>query len=238
MKSPNFSYERKLWKRGFKLVTGADEVGRGCFAGPVVAACVVFNKAQYTKYNIPNTINIDDSKKLTPKQRENSDKWIRENAETFGIGEVSAATINRIGMGKATKMAFRKAVADANRRAKSRIDYLLIDAFYIPYIRGIPIRRKTARKNHKLRDGRARQRAVINGDEKVMSVAAASIVAKVYRDSLMQKIGKRKRYKKYDWVNNKGYATKKHQGAILKHGITGYHRKQFVDTFLRNRKSG
>ena len=233
--APKFSYERKLWKRGFKLVAGTDEVGRGCFAGPVVAACVVFDKAKHSRFFIPSTININDSKKLTSRQREIADKWIQENSVMFGIGEVSAATINRIGMAKATKMAFRKAVSDANYRSKERVEYLLIDAFYIPYIRGIPMRNKTARRNHKLRDGRARQRAIVNGDEKVMSIAAASIVAKVYRDNLMQKIGKRARYRKYDWLNNKGYATKKHQNAILKYGITGYHRKQFVDTFLKNR---
>jgi ribonuclease HII len=175
------------------------------------------------------------SKKLTPRRREIADEWICKNAKMHGVGEVSASIVNRVGMAKATNMAFRKAVADANLRAKRRIEYLLIDAFYVPYIRGIPIRRKTARKDHKLRDRNARQRAIVNGDEKVISIAAASIVAKVYRDSLMKKIGKRERYKKYDWVNNKGYASKKHQNAILKYGITGYHRKQFVDTFLKNK---
>ena len=211
-----------------RIIAGIDEAGRGPLAGPVVAAAVILDPEQPIE-------GIDDSKKLTSKQREISDVWIRENAETYGIGEVSATTINRIGMGKATKMAFRRAVADGNRRAKKRIEYLLIDAFYIPYIRGIRIRNKAARKNHKLHDGNARQRAIVNGDEKVMSIAAASIVAKVYRDSLMQKIGRRARYKKYDWVNNKGYAAIKHQKAILKYGITGYHRKQFVGTFLNNK---
>jgi len=234
-KYPNFLYERKLWKRGFKLVAGADEVGRGCFAGSVVAACVVFDKNPFLKAGIPNNVIINDSKKLTPGKREIADDWIRKNAKMYGVGEVSTSVINRVGMAKATKMAFRKAVADANLRAKKRIEYLLIDAFYIPYIRGIPIGKKTARKDHKLRDRNARQRAIVGGDEKIISIAAASIVAKVYRDSLMKKMGSRARYKKYDWINNKGYASKKHQKAILKYGITGYHRKQFVDTFLKNK---
>lgn len=241
MRSPNFSYERKLWKRGFKLVAGTDEVGRGCFAGPVVTSAVVFGPNSNFQIPIFNEegkkIRIDDSKKLTQKQRGVADVWIRQNIETYGIGEVSAVIINKIGMTKATQMAFRKAVINANRQSKKRIEYLLIDAFYIPYIRGIPIRKKAARKNSKLRDGKARQRAIVNGDEKVMSIAAASIIAKVYRDNLMKKIGSRKRYKKYDWENNKGYAAKKHQMAIIKYGTTSYHRKQFVDTFLKNRRN-
>jgi len=231
MNSPNFLYENKLWNRGFRFIAGTDEVGRGCFAGPVVAACVVFEKA----CDVPNNVKINDSKKLTSKQRDVSDKWIRENSEMYGIGEVSASIINKIGIGKATNVAFRKAVSDANRRSKERIEYLLIDAYYIPYIRGIRIRRKAARKDHNLKDKNSRQRAIVNGDGKVMSIAAASIVAKVYRDKLMQKLGNRGIYEKYDWVSNKGYATTNHQKAILKCGITGYHRKQFVDTFLKNR---
>ena len=148
----------------------------------------------------------------------------------------SISEINKLGLSKATYSAFRRSVADANIRGHNRIGYLLIDAFYIPYIRGIPIRNKTARKSHNLRDGKARQKAIVNGDEKVMSIAAASIIAKVYRDLLMMKIGRRLRYRKYDWVSNKGYATKRHQKTILKYGITGYHRKQFVNTFLKKRQ--
>ncbi len=74
--------------------------------------------------------------------------------------------------------------------------------------------------------------AIVKGDERSISVAAASIIAKVYRDSLMKKIGQRRRYKKYHWEKNKGYGTKEHRDAILKHGTTGYHRKQFVKNYL------
>lgn len=234
MKYPNFYYEKRLWKKGFKIVAGVDEVGRGCFAGPIVAAAVAFTPAICDMlYEIRDTIKIDDSKKLTERQRIITNKWIKENAATWGIGEASVAEINRLGMARATRSAFRRAVAKANIRAHARIDFLLIDAFYIPYIRGFPMRRKYIRKKHKLRDSRARQLAIVNGDEKSFSIAAASIIAKVYRDRLMEKLGKRKNFQKFTWGQNKGYGTKAHREAILKYGTTRYHRKQFVETFYK-----
>ncbi|MFV1917372.1 MAG: ribonuclease HII [Patescibacteria group bacterium] len=213
---PSYYFEKKLWSKGIEFIAGADEVGRGCFAGPVVAAVVAFAP----DYELGER--IDDSKKLTYLQRTIAEKWIKKNVLTWGVGEASTALINRLGMGKATKVAFRKAVKAANLKLKvqnEKLEYLLIDAFYVPYLRSFP---------------RSKQLAITKGDGKSISIAAASIVAKVYRDSLMEKIGNHSRYKKYDWENNKGYGTKNHQEAILNYGITGYHRKQFVDTFLNN----
>jgi ribonuclease HII len=233
MKAPNFRYEKKLWKKGYKLVAGVDEVGRGCFAGPVVAGCVVFSWG----IRIPGDIVVDDSKKLRPRQRKIVNDWIRENAVTYGTGEVSAGVINKIGMTKATQMAFRRAVANASNRLGKRVDYLLIDYFFAPYVRGLPMARKEARKNRKLNDGRARQKAIVNGDEKSISIAAASIVAKVYRDKYMASLGKKPRYKKYGWEKNRGYGTRQHQEAIKKYGVTRYHRKAFVETFLNKSKA-
>lgn len=224
MKFPNFSFEKSQWKKGLKFVAGVDEVGRGSFAGPVVAASVVFEK----NTKIPKDIKINDSKKLTPKQREKAADWIKKNACSWAIGEVSASVINRVGMAKATKMAFRRAVVNANRNAKGRIDFLLIDAFYVPYLRGFPAGRKSAKKRHRTTDSRTRQLAIVNGDEKSMSIAAASIVAKIHRDSVMERLGRKSGYKKYGWDKNKGYGTDKHQRAIKKYGITRYHRKSFI----------
>jgi ribonuclease HII len=136
-------------------------------------------------------------------------------------------------------VAFRKAIKMANEAIPSRheiatrtsyarndnhqkIDFLLIDAFYIPYVKGL------RRKN---------QKAIVKGDTKSISIAAASIIAKVHRDALMEKIGKRVRYRKYDWINNKGYGTAKHLSAIVKYGTNGYHRRQFVNTYLNNSSS-
>ncbi len=232
MKLPDFSLERRLWRKGFKAVAGVDEVGRGCFAGPVVAAAVAFAPIKNLKFKIKNYgIRIDDSKKLRPKQREKAEKWIKENALSWGIGEASATLINRIGMARATNAAFRRAIINC----KLSIDYLLIDAFYIPYVNGIQMPRKNARKNHASRDSRARQKAITHGDEKSLSIAAASIIAKVYRDKIMLGLSKQSKYKKYGWGRNKGYGTREHQGAIRKHGLTRYHRKAFVETFLSNK---
>lgn len=204
---PDFSSEKKLWRKGFKVVAGVDEVGRGSFAGPVVTGAVVFRPDSRVREYLSEQIRIDDSKRLTPKQREKACAWIKENALSWGVGEASVSQINRLGIVKATQIAFRKAIP------KSRIDFLLIDAFYVPYVKGL------RRKN---------QLAIIHGDAKSVSIAAASIVAKVYRDKLMTDLSKRTEYRKYRWSENKGYGTLAHRNAIKKHGLTRLHRKDFV----------
>jgi ribonuclease HII len=224
---PNFSFENELWKKGHKFVGGVDEVGRGCLAGPVVAGCVVFKKGSST----PNLVRIDDSKKLRPGQRVLADKWIKTHAITYGLGSASVSEINQKGMSKATKTAFRRAIYSANARLGKRIDFLLIDAFYIPYVNGVRSINKKLKKAGKY-DNRSRQLAIINGDERSISISAASIIAKVYRDKLMQKLGEGFKYKKYAWGRNKGYGTKEHQKAIKRYGITPEHRKKFVENFL------
>jgi len=232
MELPNFSFEKRLWKKGFNFVAGLDEVGRGSFAGPIVAGCVIFKP----ETKIPKNIYINDSKKVTSKRRKIANKWIIQNTLAWGTGEVSAGVINRIGISKAAEMAFRRAIENANNRMQRRTDFLLIDTFFIPYVRGLPMRRKIARKNHNLKDKRARQRAIAKGDQRSISIAAASIVAKVHRDNIMKSLSEKSRYKRYGWDKNKGYGTKKHGKAIRKFGISKYHRKQFVETFLARSK--
>lgn len=213
MDLPNFDFESKLLKKGFNIIAGVDEVGRGCFAGPIVAGCVAIGKdeMQGVMQNIPVVIN--DSKKMSPGQREKADKWIRENVHASGIGTASVSQINKLGIKKASEIAFRRAIKDCGER----IDYLLIDAFYIPNVRGL------RRKN---------QKAIVKGDTKSIAIAAASIIAKVYRDRLMSNLGTKRKYKKYGWAINKGYGTQMHRDMILKYGTTSYHRKQFVKTWL------
>ncbi len=234
MTSPDFSFEKKFIKKGYSLVAGVDEVGRGCFAGPVVAGCVIFDKERVTRVGEPQgrgpvlvsrrkglgaderqDPHINDSKLLSPKQRELADKWIRKNALAFGIGSASVSQINRLGVKKASEIAFRKAIKNCGKE----INYLLIDAFYIPFVKGL------RRKN---------QLPIVHGDARSISIAAASIIAKVYRDGLMTKLGNRRRFKKYKWPENKGYGTLVHRQMIRKYGITKYHRKQFVETWLAN----
>lgn len=227
---PNYYFESKGWRQGLNYIAGVDEVGRGSFAGPVVAGTVVFSPDIQMK---TFDIRIDDSKKLTKLQREKADKWIKKNAAAWSIGEVSARIINRVGMSRALKIAIRRAVNSTNNKLQGNLNYLLLDAFYIPYLQGFPKGKNKIKgsKEPEFTVG-SRQLAIIKGDQLSISIASASIIAKVYRDKLMEKIGERVTYKKYNWVKNKGYATKLHQKAILKYGITGYHRKQFVDTFL------
>lgn len=218
---PDFIYEKSLWEKGYQIVAGCDEVGRGSFAGPVVAGCVAFPatfKGQTFKGS--RTIVINDSKKLTAIQREKADKWIKKYALAWGIGEASVAEINKYGLGKAAKMAFRRAITIAYAKLQitnDKLEYLLIDAFYIPHLKNLP-------KNKQL--------PIIKGDSKSISIAAASIIAKVYRDKLMEKLGKREEHKKYRWHLNKGYGTKFHREVIIQYGITKMHRKVFVETYL------
>lgn len=240
MTSRNISFylEKKAIKKGYKLIAGCDEVGRGSVAGPVVTGCVVFKS--FKKLDLKDSgakkIIINDSKKLTSNQRKISDKWIRDNVLSWGIGEVSAADIDKVGISKATQMAFRRAIVNSNKRLSKKIDFILFDAFYVPYIKGLrmPIK-KVRKKNHKNKHGdlkiSANQLAIVNGDERSISIAAASIIAKVYRDNKMTRLSKNKRYRLYDWDSNKGYATSKHKKAIKKYGITRYHRKYFLKKF-------
>ena len=209
----DFELEGRLWSRGVGSVAGLDEVGRGCFAGPVVTGCVVFNSDLGFKIQ-DLRVRIDDSKKLTGNQRVESEKWIRENALACSVGEASVLEINKVGIKKATDIAFRRSIA----KCQARIEYLLVDAFYIPNVAGF---------------AKDRQISIPKGDGKSFSIAAASIIAKVYRDSLMVHLGKSKNLAVYGWDSNKGYGTQKHRDAIQKHGITKHHRKAFVETWTR-----
>lgn len=194
---PTLNIEKKLWKSGYTQVCGIDEVGRGSFAGPVCCGAVIFPK------NCELLLGVADSKLLKPKQREKLDKLIKECALSWSIAEVGVAVINKVGIGRATQIAFRKAVKSLDKRA----DFVLIDAFYIQHFN---------RKN---------QRPVKDGDKICMSISAASIIAKVYRDKLMKKLGKI--YPKYGFAKHKGYGTKYHQDMIKKHGLLRIHRKSF-----------
>lgn len=237
---PDFRFENKLWKKGFNVVAGCDEVGRGCFAGPVVAAACAFSPKtiSFLKGASLEGVKINDSKKLTALQRERADKWIKENCVSWGVGLGSVAEINRTGIVKATNSAFRRAIKIVNENLETRIEYLLIDAFYIPYVRDLKVCLKNAKNgkvNPKIPKNTSRQLAVIKGDEKSFSIAAASIIAKVYRDNLMARLSQK--INLYGWETNKGYGTKAHTEAIEKYGLTKHHRKRFVETYFNNSSS-
>lgn len=207
---PNFSCEKKLWKK-YPIVIGVDEVGRGALAGSVVTGAVAFKAGQIKNKDIK----IDDSKRLKHTQRVKSAKWIKKNCLASALGSSPVSYINRYGIVKATHRAFRVAIRELLKKVNTRSrKYLLVDAFYIKYVREI---------------GLKNQKAIIKGDQKSISIASASIIAKVHRDRLIAKLGNsNKKYRRYGWGRNKGYGTKEHIAAIKKFGATRHHRKLFL----------
>lgn len=194
------TYERGCWEAGYELVAGIDEVGRGPLAGPVVAAAVILPKECKIE-------GVNDSKKLSAKKREELYDIILEKALSYGIGIVSNERIDEINILQATYEAMRDALSQLSPKA----DYILADAVTIPRV-STP------------------QRGIIKGDAKSMSIGAASIVAKVYRDRLMETFDEV--YPGYGFGANKGYGSAEHIEGIKKLGITPIHRKTFVKNFL------
>ena len=197
MTKPTFHHEQKFWSQGLQYIAGVDEVGRGCFAGPVVAAAVILPS------DFSATDKINDSKKLSPKIRLELAEIIKKHAIAFSIVEVSVAVINKKGIGKAAQQAFVNAINGLSIKP----EHILIDAFIINALQ------------------KTNQTAIIHGDNLSISIAAASIIAKVYRDALMEQL--HKEYEVYDFLTNKGYGTKKHRDAIGKHGLCDLHRTSF-----------
>lgn len=207
MRYPDFSYEKRLWRKGFRFVVGLDEVGRGAFAGPVTVGAVVFGQKEVNGLD-----GLNDSKLLKPRFREKLARVIKKEVLAWTVASTNVTMINRFGIGKATQMTMRKAIESLKERGIGP-DFVLVDAFYIPYLRGL------RRKN---------QQALKKGDQKSFSIAAASILAKVSRDRLMRSLSRQPQYQAYGWGKNKGYGTLSHRQAIQKLGLTRLHRQAFV----------
>lgn len=175
---------------------GCDEAGRGCLAGPVVAAAVVLTKD--FKHDF-----LNDSKQLSANQRKELEPFIKKYCKEWGIGVVDSQKIDEINILNASFLAMHKALDNI----KSKLDLLLIDGNRFNTYKNI---------NHK---------CIIKGDSKYLSIAAASVLAKNYRDKLMIELDKK--YPQYGWKNNKGYPTKKHRLAIIENGASDIHRKSF-----------
>ncbi|MCR4324790.1 MAG: ribonuclease HII [Candidatus Curtissbacteria bacterium] len=199
---PTLDLENNLWQKGFKYVAGIDEVGRGSWAGPLVVASVILP----TNFQIPT--GLADSKLVKPQLRQKLSKIIIKSALATTIVEISSKDVDKFGVGKATHAAFRKAVKDINPNP----DYCLIDAFYIKSF------------------SKKKQSAVKNGDKICASIAAASIIAKVYRDRLMKRL--HFKYPLYGFGKHKGYGTPSHQEAIKKYGLSNIHRASYNLEFL------
>jgi len=190
-----YNYENRLKSEGYSLIAGIDEAGRGSLSGPVVAAAVILPCQLFIPY-------IRDSKKLTSKKRTELYLSILNKAKDVGIGIVEAKIIDRINIAQASFLAMKKAILDL----KEVPDYLLVDGFKIPHLN-------------------ISQLPLIKGEDKSVSIAAASIIAKVYRDNIM--IQYDQEYPQYLFKKNKGYGTEEHLNAILKYGPSEIHRKSF-----------
>lgn len=192
-------FEKKIQARGFQWIAGLDEAGRGPLAGPVVAAAVILAPGKRWP-------GIDDSKKLTALQREKGFALLMERAAAVGVGVVEVEEIDRINIFRASLKAMELAI----RQLPLSPDFLLIDG------------------NHGL-DLNIPQEAIPDGDAKCLSIAAASIVAKVTRDRLM--LAYHEKYPQYNFAQNKGYGTKEHLGALALHGCCPIHRQSFKSIY-------
>lgn len=189
-------YEKELYEKGIKIIGGVDEVGRGPLIGPVVTACVVLP---------PDFVleGLTDSKKLSEKKREKFYDYIIKNCIAYAVGQCSPEEIDQYNIYEATKIAMKRAIDGVKKQVK--LEHVLIDA--MPLELEIPTT------------------SIIKGDAKSISIAAASVVAKVTRDHMMIELDKK--YPEYGYAKHKGYPTKKHIEAIQKYGLIDGYRKTY-----------
>lgn len=216
---PNFSYETPLWDKGYTVI-GLDEVGRGALAGPVYvgAACIGRGEDLCRDSKRVKKIEkwgIQDSKKISSLKREELATKMRVEGVCTAISASSVQLINRVGIVKATQIAAKNAVSKLIIQLELQKPYLLSDAFRIPDIDLL---------------GPTSQDAIIAGDSKSITIAAASIFAKIERDAYMCRLAEK--FPNYFWNENKGYGTKKHQDAILSSNICDHHRQMFVRNLI------
>lgn len=189
----SLDYQNQFYSKKVKLIVGVDEAGRGPLAGPVVAAAVIFPRAYINK-------EINDSKQLSEKKREELFETIKKDAIAYGVGIVDAETIDKLNIYEATKVAMTEAI----KNLKTKFDLILTDAMPLKGfdVEVVPI---------------------IKGDAKALPIAAASIIAKVTRDHMMDELDKK--YPEYGFKEHKGYGTAKHMEALKKYGpVKGLHR--------------
>jgi ribonuclease HII len=190
------SFERRAHQLGYRSIAGIDEVGRGPLAGPVVAAAVILPPDYKNR-------EIKDSKQLTAKKRDSLSEIIRQDALSIGLGLVEASLIDEVNIFQATLLAMKEATLNLSLTP----DYLLIDGPHRIFV-SIP------------------QETIVKGDTRSVSVASASIIAKVTRDRIMEIYDRQ--FPQYNFFKNKGYATEEHREAIKKHGHCKIHRRSFV----------
>ena len=191
-----YKYEKELYNEGINYIGGVDEVGRGPLVGPVVTACVVLPKDFVL-------VGLNDSKQLSEKKRNEYYKYIKEHAIACEVGIIGPEIIDEVNIYEATKLAMKQAIDKVKK--KINLEHVLIDA--MPLELDIPTT------------------SIIKGDAKSISIAAASVIAKVTRDEMMYELDEK--YPQYGFKSHKGYPTKKHVEAINKYGLIEGYRKTY-----------
>ena len=181
---------------GCQLEVGTDEAGRGCLSGPVVAAAVIL------PFNYHNEL-LNDSKQLTEAKRKKLRPIIEKDALAFGVSFIDEKEVDQLNVLQASITGMQRSISHMSITP----EYIIVDGNKFKPYKDIPFK------------------TIVKGDAKFMSIAAASVLAKTYRDDYMEKI--HKEFQVYNWKKNKGYPTKEHRKAISEHGITKYHRKTF-----------
>lgn len=202
---PDLSFEQALWAAGVAQVAGVDEAGRGAWAGPVAAGAVMLPP----NFAAPQALaGVRDSKQMTPRQRAEWAVKIRAVALAWGVGLASAAEIDAVGIVPATRLAMQRALAQLQPAAQ----HVLVDALRLPQV-NLP------------------QQALIKGDARVLSIAAASVLAKTARDALLVELAQQ--YPGYGLERHKGYGTAAHQAALRQLGASPIHRQTFAPVRAR-----
>lgn len=193
---------------GYPVVIGVDEAGRGCLAGPVIAGAVVFgweDEMQKARQELKKLVR--DSKQMSRELRREANELIRAHAQAFAVGSAEAEEIDRINILQATFVAMNQAVTRVREKLPAQDMFILVDG------------------NKTIPGAGGMQQAIIDGDAKIFSIAAASIIAKEYRDVLMEKA--HEFYPMYNFAKHKGYGTMEHRRAIELYGLSPMHRKTF-----------
>jgi ribonuclease HII len=199
-REPTFEHENQFWQQGIKLIAGIDEVGVGALAGPVCAAAVIFEESEENN----DLVLIRDSKQMTEKNREKASGWIKKNAVAWATGEASVKEITEINILNASHLAMRRAVESLPVRP----NMLFVDGRPVELCDDIPAVN------------------LIGGDSLSRSIAAASIVAKVYRDDIMRKLDEE--FPNYGFASHKGYGAAVHMAALEKYGAILHHRPSYA----------
>jgi ribonuclease HII len=194
-------FERQAFGLGYAIVAGVDEAGRGPWAGPVVAGAAVMRPYFHCE-------GIDDSKLLTPEERDHYYECILEGAEAWGVGIIEVDEIDRVGVARAN----RWAMALALQQLRRRVDYLLVDGFLLP-------------------EALLPQLPIVKGDRRSISIMAGGILAKVTRDRLMIRLAEQ--FPGYGFEHHKGYPAPEHLAAMDRHGLTPLHRRSFISIRTR-----